>query len=170
MSSIPVPIEFRLPTGWEQVDPEEWGVVNTPFMAVRRGAPGDYVPVLTITGDWRLGYIDLTDIAEESVTVAQGQADEVKLLDRQDVGSERAPGIVQMLALKSTINAKPYQLRQGQVLSSLIDINDPSRRVVVLYTVTCTEDQFPVVGREFQAFMTTVKPVQPEEEPTAAPE
>jgi hypothetical protein len=31
----------------------------------------------------------------------------------------------------------------------------------VLYTLTCTEEQLPVVGREFQEFMATVRPVAP---------
>ncbi|WP_114423442.1 hypothetical protein [Nocardioides houyundeii] len=162
MSKLPVPVEFRLPEGWEPVRPEEWGVDNAAFMAVRRDAPGDYVPILSISGDWRLDYITLETIADESVELARAQADEVELLDRKEIGSEEAPAILQLLGVNATIDGRGWELRQGQVLSGLVDVKDPSRRVVVIYTVTCAAEQFDVVGREFQAFMSTVKPVAPD--------
>lgn len=158
MSKLPVPVEFRLPEGWESVRPEEWGVQNAAFMAVRRDAPGDYLPILTISGDWRLDHVTLDAIADESVTVAREQADHVEVLDRKEIGSEQAPAILQLLGVRATIDGRDWQLRQGQVLSGLIDVEDPGRRVVVIYTVTCALDQFDQVGREFQAFMGTVRP------------
>jgi hypothetical protein len=52
-------------------------------------------------------------------------------------------------------------MRQGQVITAMVDVGQPSRAIVVLYTLTCTEEQLPVVGREFQEFMATVRPVAP---------
>jgi len=162
VSKLPVPVEFRLPEGWEPVRPEEWGVENAAFMAVRRETPGGYVPILSISGDWRLDYTTLDSIADESVALAQAQADQVEILDRREIGSEEAPAILQLLGVSATIDGRPWELRQGQVLSGLVDLKDPSRRVVVIYTVTCSAEQFDVVGREFQAFMSTVRPVAPD--------
>lgn len=159
MNKLPVPVEFRLPKGWESVPPEEWGVHNAAFMAVRRDAPGDYIPILTISGDWRLDYVTLESIADESVKMARAQADAVEVLDRNEIGSEEAPAILQLLGITATIDDRPWELRQGQVLSGLIDVNDASRRVVVIYTVTSAAEQFDVIGREFQAFMSTVRPL-----------
>lgn len=162
MSKLPVPVEFRLPDGWEPVRPEEWGVDNAAFMAVRRDAPGDYVPILTISGDWRLDYVTLDAIADESVAVAKAQATTVEVLDRKQIGTEEAPAILQLLGVEATVEDRDWQLRQGQVLSGLVDVENPEKRVVVIYTVTCALDQFDVVGREFQLFMSTVRPAQPE--------
>ena len=161
MSKLPVPVEFRLPDGWEPVRPEEWGVENAAFMAVRRDAPGDYVPILSIAGDWRLDYVTLDTIADESVSLAAAQASSVEILDRKHIGSEEAPAILQLLGVEASVDGRDWQLRQGQVLSGLVDVDNPEKRVVVIYTVTCSADQFDVVGREFQEFMSTVRPAQP---------
>lgn len=132
-------------------------------MAVRRNAPGDYVPILTISGDWRLDYVTLESIADESVELARAQADAVEIVDRNEIGSAEAPAILQLLAVTATIDGRSWELCQGQVLSGLIDVKNSSRRVVVIYTVTCAADQFDQIGREFQAFMGTVRPLGAEE-------
>ena len=40
-----------------------------------------------------------------------------------------------------------------------------SRRIVVLYTLSCTAEQFEAAGREYQQFMATVR-VVPDDEAT----
>lgn len=163
MKQLPIPLEFRLPSEeWTSQDPDALGVPTAAFLALR-GGPGTeaYSPVLTISGGWREDGASLEQIGDESLGVLGAQATEVRLLERSHHGSSRAPAITQLLAATATIDGRTLQMRQGQAVTAMVDVSQPSRAIVLLYTVTCTEDQLAFVGREFQEFMSTVRPVAP---------
>jgi hypothetical protein len=163
MKPLPVPVEFRLPSDdWTPHDPDALGVPTAAFLALRGGAgTEDYSPVLTISGGWREDGASLEQIGDESLDVLAAQAGDVTLVERSRHGSDRAPALTQLMSATATVNGRRLSMRQGQVVTAMVDVGHPSRAVVVLYTVTCTEEQFPVVGREFQEFMATVRPVAP---------
>lgn len=168
MTTLPVPIRFELPgPEWESVPPESRGVTNAAFLAVRRDTGDDYEPTITISGDWRNDPATLEDIADESLVLARSQATDVELLKRREMGTEHAPGITQLIGATITMNGRTFDLRQAQALTGLVDVEDPTRRVVVIYTFTCTYRQFDTYGREFQDFMRTVRVVADDEAPEA---
>lgn len=159
--TLPVPIRFQLPgPEWESVAPASLGVHNAEFLAVRRDTDPDYDPTITISGDWRTDPATLEQIADEAVANLRGQADDVEVATRRQVGSDAAPAIVQELGATAAIGGRRFDLRQAQALMSLKDTDDPSQRVVVIYTLTCTYQQFRTVGPEFQTFLASLE-VQP---------
>jgi hypothetical protein len=166
-TTLPVPVRFALPgADWEPVAPESLGVRNAAFLAVRRGLPGDYDPTLTISGDWRLDDASLEQIADESVDKLRREgAAEVELLKRRTMGAEHAPAVTQAIGAMVSVEGRGYDLRQAQVVQGIVDVDDPAKRVVVIYTLTCTYGQWEQMVPEFQAFMASVEvvPEQPDE-------
>jgi hypothetical protein len=166
MTTLPVPIRFELPgADWEAVPPESRGVTNAAFLAVRHGTGDAYEPTITISGDWRNDPAPLTQIADESLVLARSQATDVELLKRREMGSEHAPGITQLIGATVSINGRSHDLRQAQAVTGLVDVHDPTKRIVVIYTFTCTYGQFETYGPEFQDFMRTVRVVPDDEAP-----
>ena len=169
-AELPLPLRFELPhAAWRPVSPESLGVSNAAFLAVRQGTDQAYEPTLTISGGWRDDPATLRDIADETVARLRVDATDVEILDRQEVTTEHAPAVTQLIRAAAVIDGRPFDLRQGQVVAGYVDVEDPSIRVVVLYTLTCTAAQLPTVGREFQAFMASVEVVPPGPAPGAEP-
>lgn len=163
MRPLPVPVEFRLPgPEWTGQDPDALGVPTAAFLALRSDPAGDdYSPVLTISGGWREDGATPEQVGDESLEVLATQATDVRLLERTHHGSDRAPAITQLMAGTAVVDERALEMRQGQVVTAMVDLAHPTRAIVVLYTVTCTAAQLEVVGPEFQRFMGTVRPVAP---------
>jgi hypothetical protein len=163
--TLPLPLQFELPgPEWRPVAPESVGVENAAFLAVREPAgPTSYRPTLTISGDWRTDDASIDQIADESVVKVQEEAGNARLIQRTSVGSDEAPAATQLISARATIQGVDYDLRQVQAVAGYLDLDDPSRRIVVIYTLSCTADQLELAGREFQAFMATVRVVTDEE-------
>jgi hypothetical protein len=164
-STLPLPVRFALPDeAWTPVDPESLGVRNAAFLAVRGGAAGEYHPTITVSGGWRGDAASLEQIADESVEKLRAEgAEEVELLQRRSLGTEHAPALTQAVGAVATVEGRRQDLRQAQVVQGLVDVEDPARRVVMIYTLTCTFAQWEQMVPEFQAFMATVEvvPQQP---------
>ncbi len=165
-TTLPVPVRFALPNEeWEPVQPELVGVTNAAFFAARRGLPGGYDPTLTISGDWRTDGASLEQIADESVEKLRIEgATEVELVKRKTIESDHAPAVTQSIGAVVAVEGHVYDLRQAQVVQELIDVNDPDKRVVIIYTLTCTFGQWEEMVPEFQQFMATVEIVADEDE------
>jgi len=163
-TTLPVPVRFALPhEEWQPVRPESVGVTNAAFFAVRRGLPGSYDPTLTISGGWRTDGAGLEQIADESVEKLRLEgATEVELLKRRVIESEHAPAVTQAIGAMVAVEGRVYDVRQAQVVQGLVDVDDPEKRVVVIYTLTCTFAQWDQMVPEFQDFMASVE-VVPEE-------
>ena len=160
MTTLPVPVRFALPgPAWRSVEPASLGVTNAAFLAVRGGLPGGYEPTITISGDWRTDGATLEQIADESLVKLRAQASEVELVKRGEVGSERAPAIMQSIGAMATYEGRTFDLRQVQALTEIIAVEDPSRRAVTIYSLTCTYAQLDDVGPEFERFMGSVQVV-----------
>ena len=166
-ATLPVPIRFALPgPEWQPVPPESLGVRNAAFLAVRPDPQTGYAPIISISGAWREDPATLEEIAEESLALLRAQAEEVELVKRTRVGSDAAPAVTQSMGAVAVVEGVRRDLRQAQVLAAYLDVDDPRRRAVVIYTLTCTYAQFPTMGREFQQFMASVELVAPEESRT----
>lgn len=158
--TLPVPIELRLPgPGWRPVDPASLGVVNAAFMAVRSiDDDSGYRPTIVVSGGLREDDADLATIGDETLALLRAQgAEQVELL-RRTPGGDAAPSLSQLTGAVATVDGRRLDLRQTQVIQSMPDVTDPTRRAVVLFTCTCTAQQLDSVGPEFQQFLASVRP------------
>jgi hypothetical protein len=139
-------------------------VANAAFLAARQPL-GDatYRPTITISGDWRNDDASLERIADESVVKVQQEAGNARLEERKNVGTEEAPAVIQLISTSAGIDGRLLDLRQLQTVAGYVDTEDHSRRIVVLYTLSCTAEQLEVAGREYQQFMATVEVVPDDE-------
>ncbi|MGB0102189.1 MAG: hypothetical protein WBP61_18060 [Nocardioides sp.] len=160
-ATLPVPVRFELPNEhWRPVPPQTGGVQNAAFLALRDDAPGDYTPSISVSGDWRTDDATLEQIADESLAILRGQgASDVELVKRTVIDSEHAPAITQAYGGLVPIEGRTYDIRQAQAVQGLVDVHDPTRRVVVIYTLTCVFQQFDEMVPEFQKFMASVEVV-----------
>ncbi len=167
--TLPVPLEFELPgPDWEPVAPDSLGVENAAFLAVRRNLGAVYSPTLTISGALRPDPATLVDIADEAVALLRAQARDVEVLKRDEIPSDHAPAVTQLSSAVADVDGLELRMRHGQAIFGYVDVDDPTKRVVVIHTITCTEAQFPLVREEFQAYLRTVR-VLPPEPPSEAP-
>ncbi|GAB2628801.1 hypothetical protein GCM10027270_15540 [Nocardioides ginkgobilobae] len=168
-TALPLPVRFALPDdAWAPVDPESLGVRNAAFLAARDAAAGEYHPTITVSGGWRSDAASLEQIADESIEKLRAEgAEEVELLQRRSLGTEHAPAVTQSVGAVATVEGRRQDLRQAQVVQGLVDVEDPARRVVMIYTLTCTYRQWEQVVPEFQAFMATVEVVPQQPGPPA---
>jgi len=165
-ATLPIPVQFELPgPAWSPIDPDAAGIVNAAFAAARTPISGDYTPTLVISGDERYDDATLLEIADESAQVLRNETPHLRLLDRQEVGSEQAPAVTQLIGIGIELDGERLDLVQAQVLTALLDVDDPRKRVVGIYKVTCRSDDWPQVGREFQDFMRTVRPAPDQPRP-----
>jgi hypothetical protein len=165
LEAFPIPIQFRLPNGeWTQSEPSELGLTNAAFAAVRRGFHDGYAPVLTVSGGWRTDAASFQQIADESLEVLEQDATDVELVKRTEVGTANAPAIAQSLAGMATYEGRRLDLRRFQAITGIVDVNDPVKRFVIIYSLTCLYRQSEQMKDEFQEFMRSVQVLASSEE------
>jgi hypothetical protein len=173
-TTLPTPIEFRLPEGWRPAPPDEVGAPSVAFVALHPHPDHGFTANITIDGELDTAGTDvpLTELADASIrTLRVGGAD-VTLADRSDVGAGDAPGLTQTLTLRATVNGEPRELVQAQVYLAMLDTGPgaapdtdpdtaaPGRRAVVRLVLTASAGQFQAVLPDFQWFVWTVRPDQ----------
>ncbi|WUH91393.1 hypothetical protein OG900_15630 [Streptomyces sp. NBC_00433] len=166
-TTLPVPIEFRLPDGWHPAPPDEVGAPDVAFVALYAKPDDHFTANITIDGEYRPDDASLADIAEASVERMRGIAGSVVLTGRQETGSEAAPALTQQMSFTTVIQGVRHALLQTQVYLSLLDDNDPHQRAVVRLALTATAGQHDDVLGDFQDFVRTVGPDTGSPEPTA---
>jgi hypothetical protein len=165
-TTLPVPLELELPgPAWSPADPAALGITGAAFTAVRDELTPGYHPTLVISGEERYDDTSLLELADESAWVLREETPHLRLLHREQVGSDRAPAVTQLIAAGINLEGRDLELVQAQVLTALLDVHDPRKRVVVLYKTTCLAEDWPVLGRELQDLMRTVRPLAPPETP-----
>ncbi|UWE12665.1 hypothetical protein [Actinacidiphila bryophytorum] len=157
-TTLPVPIEFRLPDGWRPAPPDEVGAPDVAFVALYPKPDGHFTANITIDGDYRPDDSPLADIADESVERMRSIADSVVLTGRQEVGSEDAPALTQQLSFTAVLRGERTALLQTQVYLSMLDENDPHQRAVIRLALTATAGQHDDVLGDFQEFVRSVGP------------
>ncbi|MQA11885.1 MAG: hypothetical protein GEU98_25750, partial [Pseudonocardiaceae bacterium] len=65
-TTIPIPVNFRLPDGWQAAAPDEVGAPGAAFVALHPASRTDFTANITISGEYRPDEAALTDIADES--------------------------------------------------------------------------------------------------------
>lgn len=157
-ATVPIPIEFDLPEGWRAAPPDEVGASGASFVAVRLPSDAGFTANITIDGEYRPDAATLPEIAEESVARMDRAVTSVVVGDRRETGSADAPGFTQTLAFSAAVGGRSRDLVQSQVYLSLLDVDDPHKRVVIRLVLTSTASQHPAVLEDFRDFLRTVRP------------
>lgn len=164
-SPLPVPLELRLPEGWQAAPPELAGVPDAAFVAVHPHPDDGFTANVTVDSAYRPDTAALAEIGDESVGDLSEVAESLDVTSRHEIGSAAAPGLTQTLALTTVVNGVRRELTQSQVYLSLLDIHEPNRRVVVRLILTATAAQHDEVLEDFRNIVATVRPIseaQPE--------
>ncbi|NUK05299.1 hypothetical protein [Streptomyces lunaelactis] len=157
-TSLPVPIEFRLPPEWLPASPEGFDASDVSFAAVHPRPDAGFTANITIDGEFRPDAATLAELADESVERLREVAGEVVVANRHEVGSADDPALTQQLTFSVVVGGTRRDLVQSQVYLSMSDIEDPHRRAVIRLSLTATAAQHDSVRGDFQDFVRTVRP------------
>ncbi|MFI2372797.1 hypothetical protein [Streptomyces sp. NPDC018833] len=156
-TSLPVPIEFRLPEGWLPARPEG-GDPGVAFAAVHPEPDAGFAAVITVEGGFPPEARTPAELAAASVECLGEAAEWVAVTDRREFGSTDAPGLTQRLAISAVADDVHRDLVQSQVYLSLVDIEEPRRRAVIRLALTATAVQYDGVVGDLQEFLRSVRP------------
>ncbi|MDF3300955.1 hypothetical protein [Streptomyces tropicalis] len=157
-TALPIPIYFDVPRGWQSAPPDEVGAPGAAFVAVHPPADAGFTANITIDGAYRPDTVTLPEIADESVAHLGGSVTSHMVIDRRETGSADAPGLTQTLALSIVVGGNRHDLVQSQVYISMVDVDDPRRRVVIRLTLTSTTSQHPGLLDDFRNLVRTIRP------------
>ncbi|MCC2280612.1 hypothetical protein LKL35_35190 [Streptomyces sp. ET3-23] len=156
-TKMPVPIQFRLPEGWLPARLAEFDATGVAFAAVHTQPAADFTANITIDGEYRPDAATLTELADDSVERLREVAESVVVAHRRGAGSADAPALTQQLTFSAVVGDARHNLVQSQVYLSMVDIEEPHRRVVIRLTLTATGAQYDHVLGDFQDFVRTVR-------------
>ncbi|MEV4949785.1 hypothetical protein [Streptomyces sp. NPDC053755] len=94
----------------------------------------------------------------ESVERLGAAADSAAVRDRREFGGSDTPGLTQRVDFTATAGDVHRDLVQTQVSPSPTDVEEPSRRAVILLALTATATRYNGVGGDFQEFPRSVRP------------
>lgn len=179
-TTLPTPIEFRLPDDWRPAPPDDVGAPGAAFVALLPNPEDGFTANITIDGEYRPDAIPLSALADGSVRALRATAGSVTVLDRAEVGSQDAPGLTQTLRVTAPVHGTERHLVQAQVYLSLLGTKSSASgtstgtessasgmstgteraaaRVVIRLVLTATVEQHRAVLRDFQWFVSTVRP------------
>lgn len=163
--TVPVPIQFELPDGWQAVDPDRAGAPGAAFVAVHPATRNGRVANITVGENDRSDNTTLDQIADEALGRLVRVGHGVSLSRRTGYGSDAAPAIAQVATLSVVKDGVAQRLVQYQVFMALVDMANPYRRVILEATLTATPEQFDQVVGGFGEFVATIRLDQT---PTAA--
>jgi hypothetical protein len=151
--TIPVPLAFKIPDGWQPVEPTSFGLPETTFVAMHPGSANGFTANITLVEQDRTDGATLAQLADESVHKLKSRATDIAIQQRAEVGSPELPGFTQILRLSTAST----ELVQCQFFMSFADKNNADRRIIVEIALTATPTQLPKVVGDFEKFLTTVR-------------
>src|SRR4051794_3873554 len=113
-TTLPVPITFQLPEGWQAAAPDAAGAPGAAFVALHPYPDSGFTANITLDGEYRPDEATLAQIADESVQNLRQAVTAVEVVDRQQVGSPEAPGLTQTLEISAVAGGVPRELVQSQ--------------------------------------------------------
>ncbi|GAA2644855.1 MULTISPECIES: hypothetical protein [Streptomyces] len=156
-TTLPVPIEFRLPEGWLPARPEGFDP-GVAFAAVHPQPDAGFTANITIDGGFPKDGVALAEIADASVERLREFAESVEVVHRREAGSEDAPALTQRLGFSFDTDGARHELVQTQVYLFLVDTGDPHKRAMIRLALTATAAQHDSLLGDFQDFVRTVRP------------
>ncbi|MFD9475585.1 MULTISPECIES: hypothetical protein [Streptomyces] len=156
-TTLPVPIDFRLPGGWLPARPEGFDP-GVAFAAVHPRPDAGFTANITVDGGFPKDGVTLAEIADASVERLRTFAESVEVVHRREVGSEDAPALTQRLSFSAVADGARHELVQSQVYLSLVDTGDPDKRAMIRLALTATSAQHDELLEQFQEFVRSVRP------------
>ncbi|MFI5617659.1 hypothetical protein [Streptomyces sp. NPDC051567] len=86
-TTLPLPIEFRLPEGWFPAPPDEVGAPGVAFVALHPRPDAGFTANITIAGEYRPDGATLENIADASVERLREATGSVVVAHRREIGS-----------------------------------------------------------------------------------
>lgn len=157
-TTLPVPIEFRLPEGWRPAPPDEVNAPGVAFVALHPRPDAGFTANITIDGEFLSEEATLEGLADASVENLRQVAESVTVTHRREIGSEGSPGLTQRLTFSADAGGARRDLVQSHVYLAMVDAGDPNRRAVIKMVLTATAAQHDAVLGDFQEFLRTVRP------------
>ncbi|MFS4094561.1 hypothetical protein [Streptomyces sp. AF1A] len=157
-TTLPTPIEFRLPEGWLPARSEGVDSADVAFAAVHPQPDAGFAANITIDGEAVAGAQTLTDLAGESAERLRKVADSVIVAHRREVGTAEAPALTQRLTFSAVVDGVRRDLVQSQVYLSLPDLEDVHKHAVIRLALTASAAQHDAVLGDFQDFVRAVRP------------
>ncbi|MEV6056440.1 hypothetical protein [Streptomyces sp. NPDC052107] len=157
-TTLPIPIQFDVPEGWRSAPADEVGAPGAAFVAVHLPSDAGFTANITLDGEYRPDAATLPEIADESVGLMGDAVTSVMVTERRETGSVDAPGLAQTLAFSVDAGGQSRDLMQSQVYLSVLDIDDPHKRVVIRLVLTSTASQHPDLLTDFRDLVRTVRP------------
>ncbi|MBK1786810.1 hypothetical protein [Prauserella cavernicola] len=158
VATIPVPIEFSLPEGWQSVVPSSVSAGGAAFVALHPASRQGFTANITISGEIREVEVELAEIAAEAVERLRQESSSVQVGRRNEVGSTDNPGFTQAVRFAATVAGVPTQIVQLQVFIGMRDLHDDNRRVVLHVVFSGLPEQFARLVEDFQRFLSTIRP------------
>jgi hypothetical protein len=146
---VTLPLDFVIPDGWTAVDPGESGAV---FVAVHDAPAGEFVPNITVSVQQRPDEASIDDIAAEAVERLARTTAGLDVLSRRDVGVPAAPGVTQLLRLRT---GEGTELIQTQVHLTVPGAT-PEQRLVLELACTAAPTTARALSPGFQRFVGSV--------------
>ncbi|WKD34941.1 hypothetical protein [Streptomyces xanthophaeus] len=156
-TTLPVPIDFRLPEGWLPARPEGFDP-GVAFAAVHPHPDAGFTANITVDGGFPKDGVTLAEIADASVEHLRTFAESVEVVHRREAGSEDAPALTQRLSFSAVADGAGHELVQSQVYLSLVDTGDPHKWAMIRLALTATAAQHDEVLEQFQEFVRSVRP------------
>ncbi|WP_320783337.1 hypothetical protein [Streptomyces sp. CRN 30] len=163
--TLPVPLEIELPQGWQSAPPDEVGAPQAAFVALHTASRGQgFMPNITVSGHTVGSSASLHGLAEESVRRLRENVGPVDVVKRTEVGTSPAPGfidapgIVQNVLIRATVNGEPMELAQSQFILLLENKRQRGERVQIEVALTARKSRLQEVLGDFQSFVSTLRP------------
>lgn len=163
-TTLPVPIEFRLPEGWRPAPPDAVNAPGVAFVALHPHPDAGFTANITIEGEFLPEEATLEGLADASVQNLHEVAESVAVVHRREIGSADSPGLTQRLTFSALAGGARRDLVQSHVYLAVVDTEDPDKRAVIKMVLTATAAQHDSVLGDFQEFLRTVRPESRAEE------
>ncbi|MFC4085728.1 hypothetical protein [Amycolatopsis samaneae] len=147
-----LPLGFDVPDGWTPVDPGQVGAEGAAFVAVRSGPGGEFTANITVGVRQRPDPASIAEIAEEAVEGLGRTVAGLEVLSRRPVGGQAAPGMTQVLRLRT---GEGLDLVQTQVHLTVPGA-EPAGRIVLELACTATPEDARALTGDFQRFVGSV--------------
>ncbi|MGH8793130.1 MAG: hypothetical protein ACRDXX_10845 [Stackebrandtia sp.] len=160
-STLPIPIEFRLPEGWLPGPPDDLGMPDAAFVALHPASRDeDFAAYITVSGHLRHDDVAIRDIADDVFAPMRQFAEVAEISKEIETGTERAPGVTRLAEMTVRMNDHRRDLMQCQVFLTFPDVDDARKRVIMQLMLTATPEQMRQLGGDFEQFVESIEPQQ----------
>ena len=145
-----LPLDFVIPDGWTAVGPGDSGAAS---VAVHDASPGESVPNITVSAQQRPDEASIDAIATEAVERLSLTLAGLEVLSRRDVGAPAAPGVMQLLRLRTGEGEELIQTQVHLTVPGAV----PADRLVLELACTAAPATARRLSPGFQRFVGSVR-------------